>query len=117
MRPRPYAPSTPTGMRRPLLACAALLAGGTACFRVTVNSGAPLAAEAVKEPASRSTAGSRAPARVVSTREACPNGVAQVVTQRSLRNGLVSLVTLGFYTPVHVEATCAAGPVLPVPPQ
>lgn len=117
MRPGSYVPPAPTAMRRPLLVCAALLAAGTGCFRVTVNSGAPLAAETVTEPSVRSTAGSRAPARVVSTREACPNGVAQVVTKRSPLNGLLSLVTLGIYTPTHVEVNCAAGPVLPVPPQ
>ncbi len=43
----------------------------------------------------------------VQTSGACPNGVARVETQLSFLNQLVSLLTIGIYTPMQINATCA----------
>ena len=44
-------------------------------------------------------------------RQFCPDGrVAEVQTQANFLNGLVSIVTIGIYTPRTVYVTCAGGP-------
>jgi len=44
----------------------------------------------------------------VDVRKDCPMGVAMVETEQSFLNGIVSLVTIGIYTPQHVRITCAS---------
>ena len=39
----------------------------------------------------------------------CRTGIATVVTEASLLNGLANLVTFGLYSPRHVTVTCAVG--------
>jgi hypothetical protein len=39
----------------------------------------------------------------------CPEGVAQVDTQLSFLNQLVSFLTWGIYTPMEIVVTCASG--------
>src|SRR5690349_8881742 len=82
-----------------------------ACYRVTVNTGAPAASQTVEKPWSNSFVYGLVPPPVVNTASACPNGVAKVVTQHSFLNGLVSALTWSLYTPIDVRVTCAAGPV------
>lgn len=48
------------------------------------------------------------PPSTVSTSSKCPNGAARVETQLSFVNQVVSLLTLGIYTPMQVTVTCAA---------
>src|SRR4051794_4457874 len=47
--------------------------------------------------------------KTVSTTSRCPDGAAKVETQLSFVNGLVGLLTLGIYTPMHIRVTCAQG--------
>lgn len=117
MRPLLPPPPTPPAMRRSLLVCAALVAATAGCYRVTVNTGAPLAPETLERPWNHSFVYGLVPPAEVSTKEKCPTGVAQVVTQRSFLNSLVAALTTNIYTPLEIKATCAAGPVLPAPPQ
>lgn len=44
----------------------------------------------------------------VDVREFCPQGMARVVTHRSAGNIVVSILTLGLYSPSMVEVWCAA---------
>jgi hypothetical protein len=39
--------------------------------------------------------------------KACPSGISKVETQQSFLNGLVSVLTLGIFTPWTVTVTCA----------
>ena len=50
------------------------------------------------------------PPPTVKTAEQCPNGVARVDTERSFLNQLVSILTIGIYTPMSIIVTCAADP-------
>ncbi len=50
------------------------------------------------------------PPPTVETAERCPNGVARVDTERSFLNQIVSILTIGIYTPMSIVVTCAAGP-------
>lgn len=48
------------------------------------------------------------PPPTVEAGEACPDGVAVVETELSFLNQVVSALTLGIYTPMHIRVTCAA---------
>ena len=50
------------------------------------------------------------PPPTVETAQRCPNGVARVDTERSFLNQIVSILTIGIYTPMSIVVTCAAGP-------
>lgn len=99
-------------MRHALLLCASLLGSATGCYRITVNTGAPMAADTITEPWNHSFVYGLVPPAPVSTQARCAQGVAQVVTQRSFLNGLVGALTFNVYTPLEIKATCASGPVL-----
>ncbi|MEM1117954.1 MAG: hypothetical protein AAF845_09300 [Bacteroidota bacterium] len=49
------------------------------------------------------------PPPTVETMERCPNGVAMVETQLSFLNQVVSAITFGIVTPMHITVTCADG--------
>ena len=48
------------------------------------------------------------PPNEVQTTGLCRNGVAVVETEQSFLNLLVSGLTLGIYTPMHIKVTCAS---------
>ncbi len=90
-----------------LMVLGALSAG---CFHATI--------ETDLEPSSRTIENKWAsgwilglvPPPTVKTAEQCPNGVARVDTERSFLNQLVSILTIGIYTPMSIVVTCAAAP-------
>lgn len=96
-------------MRRSLLACVAVVAFTSGCYRVTVNTATPPSAGVVARPWSNSFVYGIVPPAPVSTAETCTGGVSQVITQRSFLNGVVSSLTFGLYTPIDIRATCGAG--------
>ena len=92
------------------LAAAALLLSG--CYRITVNTGAPPTPTTVDKPfVNHFVYGLVPPSDPINVGGQCPQGVAQVITEQSFVNGLVSNLTWGLYTPQHVKVTCAGGPV------
>jgi hypothetical protein len=82
----------------------------SACYRVTVVSGAPPAAQVIDKPWQNSFVYGLVPPKEVAARPTCAQGVAKVVTERSFVNGLVGAITLNIYTPMHVNVTCASSP-------
>lgn len=48
------------------------------------------------------------PPPMVETAAKCPSGVAQVATQQSFLNGLVSGLTFRHFMPMSIKVTCAA---------
>ena len=97
--------------RRFSLAVLALALPLGACYRVTVNTGAPAASQAVERPWVHSFVYGLVPPTPINTQATCPNGVSKVVTQHSFLNGLVGALTWSLYTPIDVRVQCAAGPV------
>lgn len=95
--------------RLPLLVVAALVFSG--CYRVTVVTGAPAAAQTVDVPWQHSFVYGIVPPQELNVGDRCPQGVAQVQTERSFLNGLVGALTWSLYTPIHVKVDCASGPV------
>jgi hypothetical protein len=83
----------------------------SACYHITVITGAPPAAQTVDLPWQKSFVYGLVPPDSVNTKERCPQGFAMVETERSFLNGLVGAVTYSIFTPMHTKVTCAAGPV------
>ena len=99
-------------MRRRLsLALLVLSLPLAACYRVTVNTGAPAASQSLERPWHNSFVYGLVPPPVINTASTCPNGISKVVTQHSFVNGLVSFLTFSLYTPIDARVQCAAGPV------
>lgn len=91
------------------LAMATMLLSG--CYRVTVVSGAPPAAETIDRPWQNSFVYGLVPPPELDTKAQCAQNLAAVETERSFLNGLVGALTLSIYTPMHTKVTCAVGPV------
>lgn len=83
----------------------------SACYKITVNTGAPAAPQAIARPWNHSFVYGLVPPAPVNTQGTCPSGVSQVTTQRSFLNGLVGGITYGIYTPIDIRVQCASGPV------
>ena len=83
------------------------------CYRVTVDTGAPQAPERIDRPWQMSFAAGLIPPPEIETQAECPQGVAQVRTQRSFLNGLATAITSNILSPMHTTVICAAGPVRP----
>ena len=77
------------------------------CYRVTVVTGAPAAAETIDKPWQHSFVYGLVPPAEIDTSQQCPNGVSKVMTERSFVNGLVAALTWSLYTPIHVNVVCA----------
>jgi hypothetical protein len=93
-----------------IVSLVALVALG-ACYRVTVNTGAPPAPTVIDKQWQLSFVYGLVPPPEIDAKATCPQGVASVVTERSFLNGLVGAVTYSLITPMHAKVTCAAGPV------
>ncbi|HEY9514039.1 MAG TPA: Bor family protein, partial [Gemmatimonadaceae bacterium] len=91
---------------------ALLCFGGTACYHATIVTGRPASSDSISIPWANSFVYGLVPPPLVDAAAKCPNGVARVETQHSFLNGLVQFITLGIYTPIQIDVTCAAtGPV------
>jgi hypothetical protein len=99
--------------RNALLAGAALMVASlsSACYHVTVLTGAPAARQTIDKEWQNSFVIGLVPPPELSTKETCAQGVSSVETERSFLNGLVGAITWNIYTPLHAKVTCASGPV------
>lgn len=85
----------------------ALVVSMTACYHQVVNTGQPAGNTEIDVPWAQGWFWGLVAPKPIETRTQCPSGVATVMTETSFANGLVSVLTLGIYTPVHVRITCA----------
>jgi hypothetical protein len=83
----------------------------SACYHITVSSGAPSGAQVIDKPWQLSFVYGLIPPPEISAKETCPQGVAKVETERSFLNSIVAGVTWQLVTPLHARVTCASGPV------
>jgi len=89
---------------------ASLLALCTAgCFHQVVQTGRAPSATVIDKAFVTTWLWGLVPAQPIDVRAQCPTGVAVITTEQSFMNGLAALVTLGIYTPQHVQITCATG--------
>lgn len=81
----------------------------TGCYHATVNTERAPSAETYTDSFASGWIYGLVPPSTVEASEECPNGVARVETKLSFVNQLVNFLTLGIYTPMHIEVTCAQG--------
>lgn len=86
---------------------AALMLSG--CFHQVVTTGRPAGATKVDKPWTSTWIFGLVEAQPIDVRQECASGVAIVESKASFMNGLVSMLTLGIWTPVHVTVTCSGG--------
>jgi len=89
-----------------LVAFVALSAAG--CYHATVETGLTPSTEVIEQTFASSWVYGLVPPATVSAQVKCKHGVAKVETEHSFVNQLVSIITLGIYTPMSIKVTCAA---------
>lgn len=95
-------------LRRRWLPFTLCLGLSTACFHQVVQTGSAPAGDGVEKQFVATWFWGLVPAQEIDVRKQCSRGVATVETEQSFVNGLVSVVTIGIYTPQHVKITCAS---------
>ncbi len=96
-------------MRAPItasLGVAVLLLAG--CYHATIETSATPSQQSIHKGFASGWIYGLIPPSTVSAQEECPAGVARVETQHSFVNQLVGFLTLGIYTPMQIDVTCAA---------
>ena len=78
------------------------------CYHATVTTGLTPSAQVIDQPFATGWIFGLVPPSTVDAASQCPSGVAMVETQLSFVNQLVSSITFGIYTPMHITVTCAA---------
>lgn len=79
------------------------------CYHQVVQTGATPANTAVDQQFVSTWLWGLVPAKPIDVTRTCPAGVATITTEQSFVNGLVGAVTLGIYTPQHVQIACGSG--------
>lgn len=82
--------------------------GGAGCYHATVETGATPSTQVIAKPWAAGWVLGLVPPSTVQTAAKCPQGVAKVETQLSFLNQVVGILTIGIYTPMSIEVTCAA---------
>lgn len=79
------------------------------CYHATIETGLAPSNRKVEKHWASGWIGGLVPPSYVETVEQCSEGVARVETKLSFLNQLVAGLTLGIYTPMYIEITCAEG--------
>ena len=89
---------------------ALLLFGMTAtgCFHAQVTTGLTPGPTVIEQSFASGWIYGLVPPSTVNAASQCPNGVARVETKLSFVNQLVTAITFGIYSPMHITVTCAA---------
>jgi hypothetical protein len=87
---------------------AAVAVAASACFHQVIQTGRTPGTTVIDKPWANSFIFGLVPVAPIDVSSQCRSGIATVVTEMSAMNGLVGILTLGIYTPVHVTITCAA---------
>ena len=87
---------------------AATTLGG--CYHATVNTGITPGTRQVEDEWAAGWIAGLVPPETVNAMADCGRaGVARVETRQSFLNGLVSVLTIGIFTPMEISVTCGAG--------
>lgn len=85
----------------------ALIVSTSGCYHATVTTGLTPSTVVIDQTFAAGWIYGLVPPKTVATAAQCPGGVAIVETELSFVNQLVSFLTLGIYTPMHIKVTCA----------
>ena len=87
---------------------AVLLLSAAGCYHAVIDTGLQASTEVIMKPWASGWIYGLVPPSPINAASQCKSGVAKVETQLSFVNQLVSLLTLGIYTPMDIRVTCAA---------
>ena len=93
-------------LRRAAAVAAAFLLTG--CFHAVIQTGRPESTDVISIKWANGFVLGLVPPPVVETASRCTNGVARVETQHSFLNLIALIVTVGLYSPMQIDVTCAA---------
>jgi hypothetical protein len=85
-----------------------LTLGATGCYRAVVETGRPPSGQQINIPWAHSFIAGLIPPSTVNAAAECPAGVARVVTEHTVLNMLVQLITFSLYSPMSITVDCAA---------
>ncbi len=95
-------------MRRSLwLVVVLLFLVSNACYRATVDLEKKPSTVTIKKAWATGWIFGLVPPKIVTTAQKCPNGAAKVQTKLGFWNQVVGALTLGIYTPMNIQVTCA----------
>jgi hypothetical protein len=80
---------------------------GVGCFHTVVTTGLPAGPEVINQGWASAFLFGLVPPDIRNGGAMCPAGVARVETAHSFKNWLVSIATVGIYTPMTLTLTCA----------
>jgi len=94
-----------TGIGMVVLALGLSVAG---CYHAVIETGRPQSGTRIEKKWAHGFLFGLVPPDAIETASQCPNGVARVETQHSFLNQVAYAVTGGLYSPMTIEAFCAA---------
>jgi hypothetical protein len=100
-------------MPRTTLAALFLLSAG--CYHASIESGMKPGNDKIEKEWASGWAWGLVGPEPIEAKSTCGSGLSKVETEHSFLNGLVGVVTLGIYTPMHLTVTCAGGPTAEAP--
>ena len=77
------------------------------CYHAMVVTGKTPSTVVIDQPFASGWIYGLVPPKTVESAAGCPDGIAMVETELSFVNQLVSFLTFGIYTPMHIKVTCA----------
>ena len=80
----------------------------TGCWHAVIQTGRPESSDVISIKWANSFVFGLVPPPVLETAQRCTNGVAKVETQHSFLNGLLTVLTVGIYTPMQLDVVCAS---------
>jgi len=86
---------------------AAFASMSTGCYHATIDTGRTPSTTTIERRWAHGWIYGLVPPSTVETAKNCTSGIAKVSTQLSFANQLVSMFTLGIYTPMEIIVTCA----------
>jgi hypothetical protein len=87
-----------------VLAAVALTVG---CYHATIETGLQPNGQTITQKWAVGWIHGLVPPKTVNAAAQCPNGVAKVETQLSFVNQLVTFLTLGIFSPMQIDVSCA----------
>lgn len=87
----------------------ALVVAMSGCYHARITTGLTPSTQVIDKPFATGWIYGLVPPSPVNAAEECTNGVAIVETELSFVNQLVSAITFGIFTPMHIKVTCATG--------
>lgn len=92
----------------PVLLVVLLAVSSIGCYHAQVTTGRTPSAIVIDKPFASGWIYGLIPPDTVEAASECSDGVARVETQLSFVNQLVTAITFGIYTPMHITVTCAS---------